>query len=58
MAPEAAFAELKEYLAEIEEQEDDPVALGMIVMTAVFLVAAIVINMMNLGGYGVGPFKP
>ncbi len=40
-----------------EGEQDDPIALGVIIMTAVFLLAAVLVNMVHLGNYGVGPFK-
>ncbi len=39
------------------EEMQDPMAVGIVVMTGVFLVAAIVVNMLHLGHFGVGPFK-
>lgn len=39
------------------EEMQDPMAVGIVVMTGIFLIIAIVINMMHLGGYGIGPFK-
>lgn len=47
----------KEVVEEVYEDPGDQMTLGIIVMTGVVLIAAIVINMMHLGHFDVGPFK-
>ena len=47
----------QQQVIEEAEPETDQMSLGVIIMTGVFLVAAIVINMMHLGHFDVGPFK-
>jgi hypothetical protein len=54
-----AEPELEPDFMEAEATEmQDPVPVGLLIFTAVFLVGAVVLNMLHLGtAYGVGPFS-